>query len=481
MMVLTVLLILVASMTTVTTSAQQRSVKDAMDESNSHDYNNNNRRRLFDRHTLPRLKDSDAIELYHLRSFPQLLIDSAAGKFLIQTSGLALRSTTTSDMIVLEYQPTNYSACFLPLIDPNDNKTLIWDKRAQVFYRDALDTTYWQQSTFLARINGVVYQNYIKWVQDYVSSDSVFVPQSICSSDDVLSCFTSADTSETFLSASLRQFAKLAVRMHAIIPPRASELLLLSFSEPLEFMVLGDEVWEPYANSDRRPGGPKHGTSPSSSATPAKGTTHSYPSSQQPSSDSSKRHKDKKKDNLPTAFPSPSALFWADLIPERSHRAMYSTTNETILPNEGTTGLAAIEEITVPIISDTNTADTSNNGADSGSLPVVDPRVGSQYDTWAPPTPVPTEAPVMDTRYGNTNDTVASILSNSNVSYSIEDAEDAANLVANSREDYDTAHSVQKITQAAMMEYYGELMACMQGKGGSYLFPLCLNDHFLKK
>ena len=49
------------------------------------------------------------IELYHLRSFPLLSIQSSAGSFHIQTSGLALRSTNTPTLIVLEFKPVNFS------------------------------------------------------------------------------------------------------------------------------------------------------------------------------------------------------------------------------------------------------------------------------------------------------------------------------------------------------------------------------------
>jgi len=58
-----------------------------------------NRQLLFDRALLPKFSDTDMIELYHLRSFPQYLIDATVGKFLVQTSGLAMRSTTTNKII----------------------------------------------------------------------------------------------------------------------------------------------------------------------------------------------------------------------------------------------------------------------------------------------------------------------------------------------------------------------------------------------
>ena len=159
-------------------------------------------RELFDRTQLPKLLDTDMIELYHLRSFPLLLIDTVAGSFSTQTTGLALRSTTTGETIVLQYRPMNYSNCFLPIIGAGEgnNATLIWDKRAEVVYYNSIDTEFWQQSTFLARINGVVYKNYIRWIETYVTTNMQFSPQSICSSVNDLSCFTFAETWETFLA-----------------------------------------------------------------------------------------------------------------------------------------------------------------------------------------------------------------------------------------------------------------------------------------
>ena len=179
---------------------------------------------------LPRLEDTDMIELYHLRSFPLLAIESPAGSFHIQTSGLALRSTNTPRLIVLEFKPVNFSTAFLPLIvdESNDgstnNKTLIWDKRAMISYMNEIDKTYWQQSTFLARVNGVVYENYVKWIHEYLDKDRYFVPQSICSSSDEKSCFTFSETWDSFVGDSLKAFAQNAVQMHAIISPRASDM-----------------------------------------------------------------------------------------------------------------------------------------------------------------------------------------------------------------------------------------------------------------
>lgn len=163
------------------------------------------RRSLFDGTDLPRLKDTDAIELYHLRSFPSLIVDTDVGTFSMQTSGLALRSTTTDTVIVLQYKPKNYTSSFLPrfLSSSGASKAtgLSWDKRAEIIYHDNIDTSFWQQSTFLARINGIVYKNYVKWLEEYMRHHAVFRPQSICSNEfDIDACFVVADTWDSFLA-----------------------------------------------------------------------------------------------------------------------------------------------------------------------------------------------------------------------------------------------------------------------------------------
>eukprot|EP01039_Chlorochromonas_danica_P003470 gene3470-3801_t len=190
---------------------------------------------IFDKTDLPRLADTDSIELYHLRSFPAQLIDTAAGTFSTQTSGLALRSTTTNQVIVLEYKPKSFSGCFLPIIESMEegSYSLYWDKRAELVYHDQLDTVYWQQSTFLAHINGIVYKNYVLWIERYMQTNRVFSPQSICSNEHDFSCYTYAETWETFLQESLKVFAAFSVRIHAIIPPRATELRMLSSNLPV--------------------------------------------------------------------------------------------------------------------------------------------------------------------------------------------------------------------------------------------------------
>lgn len=160
---------------------------------------------------MPKFGDTDMIELHHLRSFVLQAIMSNAGSFKFQTSGIALRSTITSTIIVLEFKPRNITACYLPIVTKNlDNEyggkvndTLFWDKRSTVSYQKVIDSKYWMQSTFLGIINGVVYRNYLNWVEEYLtkSPGKYFTPQSICSNAEEESCFTLPSTGDTFLAS----------------------------------------------------------------------------------------------------------------------------------------------------------------------------------------------------------------------------------------------------------------------------------------
>ena len=130
---------------------------------------------------------------------------------------------------------------------------MLWDKRASVFYSIGIDVDYWQQSTYLSRINGVAYKMYLRWIEKYLTQNRVFTPQSICSSEEKLSCFTTAKTWESFLSdrymifflhfniswfpCSFHKFANLSVRINAVIPPRAKESRVISFVEPREIRI----------------------------------------------------------------------------------------------------------------------------------------------------------------------------------------------------------------------------------------------------
>jgi hypothetical protein len=145
---------------------------------------------------LPHFNDIEDIEVYHLRSFPSLLIDTYAGSFKTQTSGLALR--TTNNVIILSYKPRNYTSCFLPYL--TEGSSLIWDKYAEIIFEDNVNVQFWQQSTFVTRINGVVYKKYLNFLQDYLDRNRYFAPQSICSNEFEYNCFFRASTWDTFVS-----------------------------------------------------------------------------------------------------------------------------------------------------------------------------------------------------------------------------------------------------------------------------------------
>ena len=72
---------------------------------------------------IPTFLSDDIIEIYHLRSALLPIVKTAVGSFHIQSSGIALRSTLTSNTVVLQFEPLNISACYLPIIvtDPDLN------------------------------------------------------------------------------------------------------------------------------------------------------------------------------------------------------------------------------------------------------------------------------------------------------------------------------------------------------------------------
>lgn len=178
----------------------------------------------------PTLSETDLIELYHLQSFPQTRVLSQAGLFDFQSSGLALRSHDTSIEIAIQFEPANYSACFLPLL--RENSSIYWDKRSKISYSDKLDLEYWQQSSFLGILNGIVYSNFVTWVDKYIIDHPFYIPHSVCSSADATTCFISSQTSETFVVHSLAALADLTVEMHTVLPLRTTEIRILSEREP---------------------------------------------------------------------------------------------------------------------------------------------------------------------------------------------------------------------------------------------------------
>ena len=110
-----------------------------------------------------------------------------------------------------------------------------------------LDQSYWQHSTFLGRFNGIVYSFYVDWLEEYLSAkERIFVPQSICSSPSSstdakdLPCFKIADTWDNFITDSLGALSELSVELHAMLPPRASEIQVMSNIEPIHVTLVPD-------------------------------------------------------------------------------------------------------------------------------------------------------------------------------------------------------------------------------------------------
>lgn len=148
----------------------------------------------------PLFTEADIIELFHIESFPQTKVLSRAGTFNFQTSGLALRSRLSSTLIVLQFEPVNYTACFLPVFDDSNNiSQLLWDKRAKISYSTKLDIEFWQQSTYLGVLNGVIYANFMVYVSEYLDTHPAYIPQSICNAPESSECFITSQTSETFV------------------------------------------------------------------------------------------------------------------------------------------------------------------------------------------------------------------------------------------------------------------------------------------
>jgi hypothetical protein len=211
--------------------------------------------------TLPRLEDTESIEIYHLKSISQMAIQSMIGSFSVSLSGVALRGLSSNNIIILYYTPRNFSTCFLPSfsvssektsLNPKDSKlrltrtkrklkedgytslllnlpfrhsspsnslaslsavdeqhmnstisSLLWDKTGEIMYSDEIDTNFWSQSTFLGRMNGVVYKKYMIWLdEEFLRFNAIVQPQAICSSEYELmnNCYTHSITWDTFVT-----------------------------------------------------------------------------------------------------------------------------------------------------------------------------------------------------------------------------------------------------------------------------------------
>ena len=152
---------------------------------------------LVDIKQIPVISANDILEVYHLRSLPLPLIQTAAGvSFKVQTAGIALRSTLTDHAIVLEFRPANFTSCYFPVMtkDKHGNPKLSWDKKSQIYFALSIDMSYWQQATYLADINGVVFEQYVSWVGRYLAEDRIYTPFSVCSDSSLTHCYAYSQT-----------------------------------------------------------------------------------------------------------------------------------------------------------------------------------------------------------------------------------------------------------------------------------------------
>jgi hypothetical protein len=83
---------------------------------------------------IPTFLSDDIIEIYHLRSALLPIVKTAVGSFHIQSSGIALRSTLTSNTVVLQFEPLNISACYLPIIVVDTDQNIRFTNYFNTFF-----------------------------------------------------------------------------------------------------------------------------------------------------------------------------------------------------------------------------------------------------------------------------------------------------------------------------------------------------------
>lgn len=208
---------------------------------------------------LPDFSSEDVLEVYHLRSARLPILTTAVGTFKAQSAGLAIRNINGGETMVLQFTPANMTACYFPMIIAHDNAVesskfqgtlrntdLVWDKRSVIQYEDKIDLSYWQESTYLTDIDGRTWVDFITWLKGYILQNRVYNPQSICDSlfpRDDSTCFSYSQTWDSFVQHCFKHLAENAVKLTPINPPAASDLVLLSNTEPqrIDFDKLGNK------------------------------------------------------------------------------------------------------------------------------------------------------------------------------------------------------------------------------------------------
>jgi hypothetical protein len=199
----------------------------------------------FEREEALQPHENEFFELYYLQSRPAHITHAFPNNFLIRHSGIALRSSTTEQIIALEYRPANESICFLPQLTKNDGEqTIIWDQTATISMTKSIDSAYWDRTVYLTRINNVVYRQYLDWVDDYIFSHPLFQPFSVCLSS--MECPYRKQTWDTFVSDSFEKLSEFAVTINPITPLFELDWIFHSQRPPERLLLHSDPSVIPY-------------------------------------------------------------------------------------------------------------------------------------------------------------------------------------------------------------------------------------------
>ena len=155
----------------------------------------------FDISLVPHAHENEYFEVYYLQS-SDVPIDptSSTHSYTVQISGLAVRSSVSEKVVIVEYRPVDISACYLPVISGMGQTTdLRWDKRAVISLSRELNVTMWPISVYLARINSVVYWQFMLWVNSYTNAHPSFLPLSICMAGSTDDCPYLTQNWDTFI------------------------------------------------------------------------------------------------------------------------------------------------------------------------------------------------------------------------------------------------------------------------------------------
>jgi hypothetical protein len=155
----------------------------------------------FDISRVPRPHENEYFEMYYLQSSATSIDIESTTKFIPKRSALAVRSSTSEKVVVVEYRPADISLCFIPAVSQMKLTTdIVWDKSAMIDLSRDVNTTKWPVSVYLARINSVVYWQYMQWVSEYVLKHPLFIPQSVCMSSDYSKCPYRTQNWDTFIA-----------------------------------------------------------------------------------------------------------------------------------------------------------------------------------------------------------------------------------------------------------------------------------------